>query len=107
MKPSSRQFVPRAGSGRRLVPAIALGALLFLAACGDTGYHYSDDVIATFKAACTSAQGASENECQCAIESLQKEFQYSRFQDEETSLSGGAELSSAFRLAVEDCREGF
>jgi hypothetical protein len=81
--------------------------LVALAGCngGDGGGGYPSQVVENFMTSCTAQPGASESECQCAIDRIQETMTLEEFAAEEQRIVRGERPSDEIIAAINECRE--
>ena len=123
----------------RRLAALSLAALAFAAGCGDdddngnggngnggdngaeqngggngaeqngSGSDYPQAAIDNFLDSCTAQPGATDSECECAIDEIQAELPYEEFEKVDEALREGrdppADSREAINDAVQKCRE--
>ena len=80
--------------------------LVSLAGCnGEDEGGYPPQVVENFMASCTAQPGASQSECQCAIDRIQETMTLEEFAAEEARITRGERPSDEIIAAINECRE--
>ena len=76
---------------------------------GGGGEEYPQNAINNFLESCTAQEGATQSECQCAIDQIQQEIPYDEFVEIDTALREGRDpppgSQEKITEAIRECRE--
>jgi hypothetical protein len=77
-------------------------AMVALTSCGD---EFPDQVVQNFITSCVAQPGATEAECQCAIDRIQEKMTLEEFIRADRAVREGADIPVPIAAAVAECTE--